>query len=69
MIEVPAGTFDQVLRAVDDECSGFRDRLLENGELRPELAVAIDGEMVPLALHEPISDGSELAVVPAIGGG
>jgi hypothetical protein len=68
---VPAGTLDAVLRSVDEQCPGFYDRVVEAEErrLRLELAIAVDGEVVRIALHHPIREDAHLAIVPAIGGG
>jgi len=50
-------------------CPGIYGRVVENGRVRPELAIAMNGEILTLALHTPIGADSELTVVPAIGGG
>ncbi|WP_322795585.1 MoaD/ThiS family protein [Tepidiforma sp.] len=68
-LELQAGTVEELLRAVEARCPGFYDRVVEDGRLRPELAFAINGEVVPLALHEPLPAGAELTIVPALGGG
>jgi molybdopterin converting factor small subunit len=68
-IEVQASTIDELLRQVDARCPGFYARVVQEGRLRPELAFAIDGEVVALALHDAIAPGAELTIVPALGGG
>jgi sulfur-carrier protein len=68
-IEVSGATLAEVLRETDLRCPGFFARVVEDGRVRPELAIAINGEVVSLALHEPIPPGAEIAIVPAIGGG
>jgi molybdopterin converting factor small subunit len=68
-LDVPGATFGAVLRALDERCPGIYDRVVEDGHLRPELAFAIDGEVVGLALHDVVSADAEIAIVPAIGGG
>lgn len=68
-MEVDAPTLEALLRAVDARCPGFYDRIVAEGRLRPELAFAVDGEVRPLPLHEPLTPGTELAIVPALGGG
>jgi molybdopterin converting factor small subunit len=68
-LEVEGSTLGDVLRAADARCPGFFSRVVEDGRVRPELAVAIDGEAGSFALHEPLSLGAEVAIVPAIGGG
>lgn len=68
-VEVPGATFQEVLREIDVRCPGFYARVVEEGRLRPELAFAINGEVVSLALHDAVAPGTEIAIVPALGGG
>ncbi|MCC6381020.1 MAG: MoaD/ThiS family protein [Dehalococcoidia bacterium] len=68
-LEVAARTLGELLRAADARCPGIYDRVAVDGALRPELAVAIDGEMQSFALHEPLGPGADVTIVPAIGGG
>jgi hypothetical protein len=42
---------------------------VEDGRLRPELAFALDGEVVALGLHDAVAPETEIAIVPALGGG
>lgn len=66
---VPGGALRDVLLAVDAECPGFFARVVEAGQVRPELALALNGEVLSLALHDVIGANAEIAIVPAIGGG
>ncbi len=68
-IEVPGATIGEILRSVDQRCPGFYARVVDGTRLRPELAFALNGEVVPLALHDHVSDTTEIAIVPALGGG
>lgn len=68
-VELPAATLDELLRALDERCPGFYSRVVEAGRVRPELAVAIDGEAMSYPLHEPLRPNSDVTLVPAIGGG
>ena len=68
-ISVPATTLRELLKALDAECPGFYERVVENDRLRPELAVAIDGEADSFPLFEKLRPDAEIAIVPAIGGG
>jgi hypothetical protein len=58
-----------MLRTLDARCPGFFDRVVENGRVRPELMFALDGEVIPLALHDTLAPNAEIAIVPAIAGG
>ena len=68
-LEVPGTTLAELFRELDMRCPGFEARVIENGRIRPELAIAIDGEMETYALHDPVPPGAEVAIIPAIGGG
>ena len=68
-LELPAPTVGDLLRAMDARCPGIYDRVVENGRVRPELMFAINGEVIPLALHDPLDPNTEIAIVPAIAGG
>ncbi len=68
-LEVDGSNIGEVLRALDARCPGFYDRVVEEGRLRPELAFALNGEVVALALHDTVAPGTEITIVPAIGGG
>ena len=68
-LDVEADTLGAALRGLDLRCPGFYDRVVENGNLRPELAVAIDGEAGSFPLHEPLGPSSELTILPALSGG
>ncbi len=68
-LEVEAATLDGALRALDERSPGFYDRLVEDGRVRPELAIAVNGEVYQMALHERLAPGTQLTIVPAIGGG
>ncbi len=68
-LQVEGGTLGEVLRAVDARCPGFLARVTAEGALRPEIAVAIDGEAGSFPLHEPVGPQSQVSILPAIGGG
>lgn len=68
-LDVPGATIGEVLHELDARCPGFYARVVDGGRLRPELAFALNGEVVSLALHDRIDPGTEIAIVPAIGGG
>jgi hypothetical protein len=43
--------------------------VVEDGALRPGLAVSIDSELATLGLMERVPEGAEVHFLPAIGGG
>jgi len=68
-LEVPGATLGDVLRAVDERCPGFLGSVVENGRVRPEIMIAINGDAEGVSLHEPLSPAAEISVLPAMAGG
>ena len=72
LVEVEAGTVQQVLDKLDSKYPGFRSSVCdESGSLRRFINIYLDGEDVRFLenLSTPAGDGSEIAIVPAISGG
>jgi molybdopterin synthase sulfur carrier subunit len=59
----------QIIDGLDELYPGIKERLVEDGQLRPNLAVAIDGDVARMGLLERVQEASEIHFVPAIGGG
>ena len=68
-IEVAARNVRQVIEQLDEQFPGIADRLMEDGDIRSNLAVAIDGEVARMGLMERVGEDAEVHFVPAIGGG
>lgn len=68
-LEVVGATLRQVVAALDERSPGMADRIMTDGQLRPELAISINGAIAERGLVEPVPDGAELYLIPAIGGG
>jgi molybdopterin synthase sulfur carrier subunit len=68
-VELEGRNVRQVIDRLDELYPGIKDRLVEEGQLRSNLAVAIDGEVARLGLLEKVAESSEVHFVPAIGGG
>ena len=68
-VDFPASTVRQVIDQLDGLYPGMKDRLVEEGRIRSNLAVAVDGEGARMGLLEKVGENSEVHFVPAIGGG
>jgi len=68
-VEVDGRNVGQIINALEQRFPGFKDQLLENGELKASVAVSIDGEMGTGSLLDRVREKSELFFIPAIGGG
>ena len=42
----------QIIESLDQKYPGFKDRLVEDGRVKPNISVAIDGEITPLGMIE-----------------
>ena len=68
-VEVDASNVRQLVDQLDDLYPGMKDRLVDEGQIRSNLAVSIDGEIARMGLRERLNQNSEVHFVPAIGGG
>ena len=68
-VDFQASTVRQVIDQLDRLFPGMKDRLVEEGRIRPNLAVAVDGDVARLGLLEKVGENSEVHFVLAISGG
>ncbi|MPZ24259.1 MAG: molybdopterin synthase sulfur carrier subunit [Dehalococcoidia bacterium] len=68
-VEAAGANLGELIAALDAICPGIAERLLDEGSIRPELAFFVDGEPPDLGLLEPVRTGSEVQILPALGGG
>ena len=64
-----ASNLRQVIEELEQSFPGIKDKLVEEGRIRPNLAMSVDGEVARMGLLEKVTDTSEVHFVPAIGGG
>ena len=68
-VDLDARNVRQIIERLEELYPGMKDRLVEDGELRPNLAIAIDGDVAIMGMLEKVEENSEVHFVPAIGGG
>jgi sulfur-carrier protein len=71
-VQVEAATIQEALDDLDSKYPGIRASLCdETGSLRRFINIYVDGEDVRFLqnLATPVTDGAEIAIVPAISGG
>jgi sulfur-carrier protein len=66
---IEATTVRQIVAGLEARYPGMADALVEDGDLKPHIAVAVDGEVSVLGLLEPVDADSEVHFIPALGGG
>ena len=68
-VKIQGNNIRQVIDNLDAVYPGFKDRLVEDGRVKPNVSVAIDGEITPLGMLEKVREHSEVHFLPAISGG
>lgn len=68
-VEVAGATLRQVIANLDARYPGLKARVLEAGDVRPGIALAVNGVQAEARLLEPVPEGAEVQILPAIGGG
>lgn len=59
----------QLIDDLERQFPGFRDYVLQGGDLKPSIAVSIDGEIAVGGVLEAVAELSEVHFLPALGGG
>jgi molybdopterin converting factor small subunit len=59
----------QIIEDLERQYPGFREQLIEDDDVKPSIAVSIDGEMGTGGVLEAVRETSEVFFLPAIGGG
>jgi molybdopterin converting factor small subunit len=67
-IEAGGATLGAVIDDLEARFPGMRERVLDRGQIRPELAIWVDGDQAD-GLAAAVGEASEIQIVPAIGGG
>jgi len=67
--QATGATLKEVIDDLERQFPGFRERVVENGDLAGAVAVSIDGEVITGGLSESVPPNSEVHFVPAIAGG
>ena len=68
-VHVEAANVRQIINGLEEQFPGIRERLIEDNQIRSNLAVSVDGEIARMGLLERVGENSEVHFVPAISGG
>jgi molybdopterin synthase sulfur carrier subunit len=68
-VELSGHSLRQIVAALDERFPGIAQRLCADGEIRPGLAVSIDGAINARGMLARVEPSSEIHFLPAIGGG
>lgn len=68
-VRAEGATVREVIDSLEATYPGIRERLVEEGRVRPEIAVAVDSEITTEGLRARVGPESEVTFLPAIAGG
>jgi molybdopterin converting factor small subunit len=68
-VEVEGKTLREVVNNLDKAYPGMRELLVEAGDIRDGVALAVDGEPSEVGLMMEVAEQSEVQILPAIAGG
>ena len=68
-VEIGGANVRQIIDNLEQEFPGFKDRVVEDSRVEPNISIAVDGEITPLGLIQKVSPDSEIHFLPAISGG
>ena len=68
-VQVEGATVRQIVNNLDSAYPGMKERLVEGNRIKPNISVAIDGEITPMGMLEKVGENSEVHFLPAISGG
>ena len=66
---VPGKSIRELVRNLGERFPGIDRQLTEDGDIRPSIAVSIDGEIATGGVLDPVGENSEVHFIPALGGG
>ena len=68
-VELPGKSIRELIRHLGAQFPGIDKQLLEDGDIRPSIAVSIDGEIATGGVLDTVAENSEVHFIPALGGG
>jgi molybdopterin converting factor small subunit len=68
-VDVPGKSIRELVRHLGERFPGLDTQLLQDGDIRPSIAVSIDGEIATGGVLDTVGENSEIHFIPALGGG
>ena len=68
-VVVSGATVGEIIDNLDARFPGVKERLVQDGAIRPHIAVAIDGDVSPEGVEQDVQESSEIHFIPALSGG
>jgi len=68
-VVVSASSVREAIESLEAQYPGVKDRLCEDGKIRPYISVMVDGQVSHLKMREKLREDSEVHFLIAISGG
>ena len=68
-VTVPGRSIRELVRQLGEQFPGIDQQLLQDGDIRPSIAVSINGEIATGGVLDAVNEDSEVHFIPALGGG
>ena len=68
-VEVEGSNLRQVIDELEAACPGIKAQLVQDGDIRPGLAIAVNDELATSGLIEHVPEDGRVLILPAVGGG
>jgi len=68
-VDVAGGSIRELVRNLGEQFPGIDQQLLQDGDIRPSIAVSIDGEIATGGVLDTVNENSVIHFIPALGGG
>jgi sulfur-carrier protein len=68
-VDIAGRNIRELVRNLDERFPGLAAQLLEDGDVRPSVAVSVDGEIATGGILEQVGESSEVHFIPALAGG
>ena len=68
-VEIEGATVRQIIENLEKAHPGMKERLVADNRVKPNISVAVDGEVTPMGMLEKVGESNEVHFLPAIGGG
>lgn len=68
-VEIPGATLRAIVSGLDAQFPGFEATLVQDGRVRPGLAIAVNGVAQSIGLIAEVPEDAEIHILPAISGG
>lgn len=67
-VQIGGRTVREVMNRLEERFPGFKERVLQDGDVRPDIAIAVDGEVI-FDLSDRVGEHTEVHFIPPISGG